>query len=105
MHTYMFDNAFMAELSLNSPIFSPLPLMDPLNCNLNHMLVTMVKDLLTEDSFAASVAGLNYDIVDSVYGLEVHLHSEFSNFLLDLYSLKKQKIDLVLNMINFCRLL
>lgn len=45
--------------------------MDPMTTNLNHMLATVIKDLLTEYSYAASVAGLHYVIVDSVYGIEV----------------------------------
>jgi len=46
-------------------------MMDPLNMNLNSLLAAVVKDSLTEYTYPASLAGLNYSIQDTVYGLEV----------------------------------
>lgn len=56
---------------MSTDIFSHLPMLEPLQTNLNHLFAAVVKDLLTEYSYAASVAGLHYMIVDSVYGIEV----------------------------------
>ena len=37
------------------------------------MMVEAAKDALTEYSYAASVAGLHYQIMESIYGYEVRL--------------------------------
>lgn len=58
--------------------FSPLPLMDPLQTNFNHLFVNVVKDTLTEYSYSASVAGLHYMIMDSTYGIEVNTISTYT---------------------------
>ncbi|XP_035713273.1 insulin-degrading enzyme [Folsomia candida] len=72
---FLQDNEFLVPKAVvRAEIFSPLPLIEPLNANLNHMLVALIKDLLTEYSYAASVAGLHYVIADSVYGLEIAIN-------------------------------
>ncbi|ODN05282.1 Insulin-degrading enzyme [Orchesella cincta] len=69
---FLQDNEFtMPKAVVRVEAFSPLPLLEPLKTNLNHLFVAVVKDVLTEYSYAAAVAGLHYMIVDSVYGIEV----------------------------------
>lgn len=50
---------------------SPLAYLDPLNCNLTHMLVQLFKDALNEYAYAAEVAGLKWELVNTKYGLIV----------------------------------
>ena len=45
--------------------------MDPLNTALSYMFVTLFRDALNEYAYAAELAGLNYDLHNTVYGLTV----------------------------------
>lgn len=51
--------------------FSPLAYLDPLSCNLTHMLVQLFKDSLNEYAYAAELAGLKWELVNTKYGLIV----------------------------------
>ncbi|CAL8128505.1 unnamed protein product [Orchesella dallaii] len=69
---FLQDNEFnMPKAVVKVEIFSPLPLLEPLKANLNHLYVAAVKDVLTEYSYAACVAGLHYNIINSIYGIEI----------------------------------
>lgn len=52
-------------------ISSPLAYLDPTNCNLTHMLVQLFKDALNEYAYAAELAGLKWELVNTKYGLIV----------------------------------
>lgn len=52
--------------------FSPLAYLDPINCNLTHMLVQLFRDSLNEYAYAAELAGLKWDLVNTKYGLIVN---------------------------------
>lgn len=51
--------------------------LDPLNCNLTHMLVQLFKDALNEYAYAAELAGLKWELVNTKYGLIVSLTMYF----------------------------
>ncbi|RZC37709.1 insulin-degrading enzyme, partial [Asbolus verrucosus] len=48
---------------------SPLAYLDPLNCNLTHMLVQLFRDALNEYAYAAELAGLKWELINTKYGL------------------------------------
>ncbi|CAG7816471.1 unnamed protein product [Allacma fusca] len=69
---FLQDNEFkLPKAVVRLESHSALPLVDPLNSNLNYMMVEAVKDALTEYSYSASVAGLYYQITETIYGHEV----------------------------------
>ena len=45
--------------------------MDPLCTNMTYMFVSLFKDALNEYAYAAELAGLNYDLQSTIYGLTV----------------------------------
>ena len=50
---------------------SPYAYMDPLSTNLTFMFSSLLKDALTEYTYDAELAGLGYDILNTLYGLSV----------------------------------
>ena len=52
-------------------LFSPLAYRDPLHCNMNRLFVMLLKDSLTEYAYDAELAGLNYHVDVSIYGIIV----------------------------------
>lgn len=48
---------------------SPLAYLDPLNCNLTHMLVQLFRDALNEYAYAAELAHLKWELINTKYGL------------------------------------
>ena len=50
---------------------SPYAYMDPASTNLTYMFCALLQDALTEFSYAAELAGLNYALANTVYGLTV----------------------------------
>ena len=50
---------------------SPYAYMDPLCTNMTYMFVSLFKDALNEYAYAAELAGLNYDLQSTIYGLTV----------------------------------
>ena len=45
--------------------------MDPLSTALSYMFVTLFRDALNEYAYSAELAGLAYDLHNTVYGLTV----------------------------------
>lgn len=54
---------------------SPQAFMDPVSTNLTHMFVTLFQDALNEYAYDAELAGLNYDLHNTIYGLSVSIAS------------------------------
>ena len=50
---------------------SPYAYMDPLSSNLTCMFTSLFQDALAEYAYDAEMAGLNYDLDDTIYGLDV----------------------------------
>ena len=51
--------------------FSPLAYDTPENCCLLFLYVKLLQDSLNEYAYAAEIAGIEYKIFNSIYGLEV----------------------------------
>lgn len=51
--------------------FSPFAYVDPLHCNMAYLYIELLKDSLNEYAYAAELAGLNYDLQNTVYGMYV----------------------------------
>lgn len=49
--------------------------MDPLHCNMAYLYLELLKDSLNEYAYAAELAGLNYDLQNTIYGMYVSIHS------------------------------
>lgn len=54
---------------------SPFAYVDPLHCNMAYLYLELLKDSLNEYAYAAELAGLNYDLQNTVYGMYVSIHS------------------------------
>ncbi|XP_011268023.1 insulin-degrading enzyme isoform X2 [Camponotus floridanus] len=48
---------------------SPLAYMDPISCNLSNMFVQLFRDSLNEYAYAADLAGLQWEVSNSKYGI------------------------------------
>ncbi|XP_044760344.1 insulin-degrading enzyme [Coccinella septempunctata] len=59
----------LPKANLMFDFVSPLAYLDPLNCNLTHMLVQLFRDALNEYAYSAEVAGLKYELINTKYGL------------------------------------
>lgn len=49
--------------------------MDPLHCNMAYLYLELLKDSLNEYAYAAELAGLNYDLQNTVYGMYVSIQT------------------------------
>lgn len=56
-------------------LYSPFAYVDPLHCNMAYLYLELLKDSLNEYAYAAELAGLNYDLQNTVYGMYVSIHS------------------------------
>lgn len=50
---------------------SPMAFADPLSANLTYMYIELLKDMLNEFTYAAELAGIRYDLLNNIYGLQV----------------------------------
>lgn len=51
--------------------YSPFAYVDPLHCNMAYLYLELLKDSLNEYAYAAELAGLNYDLQNTIYGMYV----------------------------------
>ncbi|RXN10476.1 insulin-degrading enzyme [Labeo rohita] len=63
------DKFFLPKACLNFEFFSPFAYVDPLHCNMAYLYLELLKDSLNEYAYAAELAGLNYDLQNTVYGM------------------------------------
>lgn len=66
----------MAPACLSDPccsLCSPFAYVDPLHCNMAYLYLELLKDSLNEYAYAAELAGLNYDLQNTVYGMHVSI--------------------------------
>ncbi|CAH0553954.1 unnamed protein product [Brassicogethes aeneus] len=63
------DKYLLPKANVMFDFVSPLAYLDPLNCNLTHMLVQLFRDALNEYAYAAECAGLRWELVNTKYGL------------------------------------
>lgn len=55
---------------------SPFAYVDPLHCNMAYLYLELLKDSLNEYAYAAELAGLNYDLQNTIYGMYVSTQNE-----------------------------
>ena len=55
--------------------------MDPVHCNMAHLFVELLKDSLNEYAYAAEIAGVNYKLENTMYGIYVSDHSYFDKVM------------------------
>ncbi|TRY55891.1 hypothetical protein DNTS_029134 [Danionella cerebrum] len=67
------DKFFLPKACLNFEFFSPFAYVDPLHCNMAYLYLELLKDSLNEYAYAAELAGLNYDLQNTVYGMYVNV--------------------------------
>lgn len=56
---------------MNFDFTSPMAYSDPLNCNLTHMFVQLLKDQLNEYLYEAELAGLRFAVSNTSNGISV----------------------------------
>jgi len=56
-------------------LYSPFAYVDPLHCNMAYLYLELLKDSLNEYAYAAELAGLNYDLQNTVYGMYVSIQN------------------------------
>ncbi|CAM4727738.1 hypothetical protein PO909_019079 [Leuciscus waleckii] len=78
------DKFFLPKACLNFEFFSPFAYVDPLHCNMAYLYLELLKDSLNEYAYAAELAGLSYDLQNTVYGmyLSVKGYSDKQHILL-----------------------
>ncbi|XP_072026752.1 insulin-degrading enzyme-like [Amphiura filiformis] len=68
------DNTFfMPKACIYMELYSPLAYMDPLHCNLTCLFAVLLRDELNEYAYDAELAGINYSIESTIYGLLLHI--------------------------------
>ena len=71
---YKQDNTFLMPKACVSMDFTSLyAYLDPLCTNLTYMFVALFRDALNEYSYAAEIAGLQYDLNNTLYGLTLSI--------------------------------
>ncbi|XP_019877386.1 insulin-degrading enzyme isoform X4 [Aethina tumida] len=63
------DKFLLPKANVMFDFVSPLAYLDPINCNLTHMLVQLFRDALNEYAYAAECAGLRWELLNTKYGL------------------------------------
>ncbi|XP_054708191.1 insulin-degrading enzyme-like [Uloborus diversus] len=63
------DQFFLPKASFNIEFESPMAYVDPLHYNMNHLFVRHVKDSLNEYAYAAELAGLEYCLSGTKFGI------------------------------------
>uniref|UniRef100_A0A8C5V742 Insulin-degrading enzyme n=1 Tax=Microcebus murinus TaxID=30608 RepID=A0A8C5V742_MICMU len=63
------DKFFLPKACLNFEFFSPFAYVDPLHCNMAYLYLELLKDSLNEYAYAAELAGLSYDLQNTIYGM------------------------------------
>ncbi|XP_070539954.1 insulin-degrading enzyme-like [Ptychodera flava] len=63
------DTFLLPKACLFFEFTSPMAYLDPLHCNLAFMFNSLFKDSLVEYSYAAEIAGLGYNLENTIYGL------------------------------------
>lgn len=67
---YKQDNTFLLpKACVNIELKSPYAYLDPINSDLNYMFVSLFRDALNEYAYDAELAGLNYSLNNTTYGL------------------------------------
>lgn len=64
-------NNFKLRILLSTFSSSPFAYVDPLHCNMAYLYLELLKDSLNEYAYAAELAGLNYDLQNTIYGMYV----------------------------------
>lgn len=62
---------FKLHVLLSTLSSSPFAYVDPLHCNMAYLYLELLKDSLNEYAYAAELAGLNYDLQNTIYGMYV----------------------------------
>ena len=62
--------------------YSPFAYVDPLHCNMAYLYLELLKDSLNEYAYAAELAGLNYDLQNTIYGMYVSIQPHASIILI-----------------------
>lgn len=62
---------FKLHILLSTFSSSPFAYVDPLHCNMAYLYLELLKDSLNEYAYAAELAGLNYDLQNTIYGMYV----------------------------------
>jgi len=65
------DKFLLPKANVMFDFVSPMAYLDPLNCNLTHMFVQLFRDGLNEYAYAAELAGLKWELINTKYGLIV----------------------------------
>lgn len=92
------DNEFLKpKACINIDLSSPIVYSDPINCNLTHLFVQLLKDQLNEYLYDAELAGLRFAVSNTTYGISIAIsgYNEKQPVLLEkvLQSLFNFKID------------
>lgn len=68
------DNEYLKpKACINIDLASPIVYSDPLNCNLTHIFVQLLKDQLNEFLYDAELAGLKFAVSNTTYGISVSI--------------------------------
>lgn len=66
---------FKALCDQSDSFCSPFAYVDPLHCNMAYLYLELLKDSLNEYAYAAELAGLNYDLQNTIYGMYVSIQT------------------------------
>lgn len=99
------DEFFLPKSCICVQLTSPYTYTEPMAVNLTHMYVSLLHDALTEYTYDASLAGLNYSIDNGKYGLTVSLHgyNEKLHVLLEKLIERMTDLQVPIYEIQYCK--
>lgn len=96
------DEFLLPKCCICLQMTSPYVYTEPMNVNLNHMYVSLLHDSLTEYVYNAALAGLNYSIDNSKYGITLSLHGYNQKVHVLLEKLVERMVNLKVCCLIFC---
>lgn len=81
--------------SVFHPIYSPIAYTDPLNCNMAGLFTELFKDALNEYAYDAELAGLSYDLMNTICGMVVSESESVKYMNVSLERLSSFKLQII----------
>lgn len=72
------DNVYLKpKACMSFDMSNPIAYLDPLNCNLNYLMVSLIRDQLNEYLYDAELADLKLQVGNKSNGIEVSFFTDF----------------------------
>ena len=70
-HLRTHEYAYNAQIASLLPFHSPVAYRDPESCDMINLLIRLLIDALNEYAYNAEIAGIQYKVMNNIYGFMV----------------------------------